>query len=278
MKTKHLLDICTIDLISSKCKQYLFGIERQCIFKYNIETRTKTTISGSVHTKGFINGTCDKSLFNNPQSLALSYSTLYVADCDNNHIRQIDIFTGIVTDFKKISNECVRISPDLKLLYVTSRYKLVILNIQNGNIITTISMHRMLSDIAFSPDGKNIFVSSLNGDVYNINNDTHDFEHIVQGRDGDLFICYLSISPNCQMVYFSTAEKDGFERFDIVTRELKHDWWYDSDFFRAISPDNKTMYLSGNKLGYINILDINKFKQSQIFKFSNLSKHVISML
>jgi sugar lactone lactonase YvrE/predicted small secreted protein len=67
------------------------------IRKVVIATGAVTTLAGSAGSSGATDGAGAAARFNNPNGIAIDGTNLYVADSDNNTIRQVVIATGAVT-------------------------------------------------------------------------------------------------------------------------------------------------------------------------------------
>ena len=74
---------------------YVADFANHRIRQINLATGVVSTLAGG--TQGFLDGTGTAAQFNGPVGLASDGTNLYVADANNNRIRQVIIATGVVT-------------------------------------------------------------------------------------------------------------------------------------------------------------------------------------
>ena len=78
-------------------KLYIADVEHHLLRVLDLATRRVSTLGGKPAVMGWKDGPVADALFNEPEGLAVDGGSLYVADTDNNMIREIDLRTGIVS-------------------------------------------------------------------------------------------------------------------------------------------------------------------------------------
>jgi DNA-binding beta-propeller fold protein YncE len=289
------------NIIQTPCGTFLIGVEGDSIFKYCLETRQKFRIAGSVDQHGNQDGTRDEARFNYPTDLTLSkdLKTLFVADAWNRVIRAICIGTGITTTFagqvgkpnhvdgpkEKACFEFIKIiklSPDGNTLIVVDDSKLRTICVATGqvNTIYTIgSFRNEIHDFSLSPDGKNVYISHWT-QILKFNLETGKSEIILKGETG--FIgCDLSKDG---LLFISNHLNKEIKVVNIVTNQVIVTITIPSKPTNVRIFTNR-LYICNQRKPNIQVLEIynyctnfKTFLQSQLFKYSFLSRAVVKRL
>jgi DNA-binding beta-propeller fold protein YncE len=287
-------------IIRTPCGNFIIITEGASIAIYNLETKQKFRIAGSVEQRGHQNGTRDESRLDSATSLTLSKDckTLFVSDRWNNVILAICVSTGVTTTFAGQFHRCehvdgpkekacffrpesLQMSPDGKTLFIIDFQKLRTICIATGQVETIHTFEHDVWDFVFSQDGKHIIichwtqVSKYNletGKSVIILKDGNSFIRCKMSNNGLLFISNLLVQ-NINIVNFETNEiidtiTTSFDPCDI-----------------SFSTKSKHMYVTDTSNDKIQVFDISEyctnfktFTQLQLVKHSFLSRQVIEML
>jgi DNA-binding beta-propeller fold protein YncE len=284
-------------IVQTHCSKFLIGVEGNSIFRYNLKTKQKFRIAGSVCQRGHQDGTRNETRFDLPQDLTLSkdLKTLFIADWGNCVIRTICVGTGITSTlagqvgrFDNVDSSkekaCfkyarhLKLSPDGNTLFVADYCDLRTICITTGQVDTICTKYKFIQDFELSPDGKHIYILNLKQCLkYNLK--TNKSEIILEGQG--FFWCKLS--KNGQLLFISNR----YENYIQVINTVKDDLidtittnFKPSKISNSISDDQLFVcYFENNN---IQVLDISKyctnfktFLQLQLSKQSFLSRSLI---
>jgi hypothetical protein len=273
-------------IIQTPCGKFLIGVEGHSIFKYNLKTKQKFRIAGSVEQSGYQDGTRDESRFHWPYGLTLSkdLKTLFVTDDFNRVIRAICVVTGMTTTFagQVGKRKCVdgpkekacfanprilKLSPDGNTLIVADYAHFRTICIETGQVDTIVSFGNAIRGFSLSPDSKHVYISIWKQNLkYNL--ETGESEIILEdkGFEG----CELSKNgqllfiPNfwhkCQVVNLDT---------NTVINTINTSFPF---LNISITTNEQQLYVS--RINKIQVLDISKYCTNfKIFLKSQLAKH-----
>jgi sugar lactone lactonase YvrE len=285
-------------IIQTPCGKFLIGIEKHSIFRYNLETKQKVRIAGSVDQFGHQDDTRNEARFKSPTSLTLSkdLKTLFVADLGNYVIRAICIVTGVTTTFagQVGKRNCVdgskekacfeylkglKLSPDGNTLIVADDSNIRTICIATGQVNTICIFDICIYDFTLSPDGNHVTICHWTQILkYNIETGKSEIVSEEKGLEACgilnneqlLFISYLD---NCiEVVNFDTNKV-----IDTITTRFEPQKM-------SISTNGKQLYVNDHDNDEIQVLDISKyctnfktFLQSQLSKHSFLPQQVIKI-
>jgi DNA-binding beta-propeller fold protein YncE len=283
-------------IIQTPCGKFLIGIEGHSIYCYNLKTKQKFRIAGSVDEHGHQDGTRDESRFDSPYGLTLSkdLKTLFVADALNQVIRSICVGTGITKTFAgQVQNRMyidgpkekacfeylisLKLSPDGNTLIVSDDSKLRKICIATGQVDTIHTFELDIRDFTLSPDGKHVIICHLNK-VLKYNLETGKSEIILEVQGFESVGCELS--KDGQLLFIANM---WIKVVNFVTNEVIDNI---NTPFKCYGITNSTNYKQLYNIGFNNdkiiIHDISKyytnfktFLQSQLFKQSFLSRSLI---
>jgi DNA-binding beta-propeller fold protein YncE len=289
------------DINQTPCGKFLIGVEKHCIFKYNLKTKQKFRIAGSVDQYGHQDGTRDESRFHSPQGLSLSkdLKTLFVADFGNYVIRAICAGTGVTTTITGQVNKyeqvdgpkekaCFKKPRSLKLssngnmLYVADYLKIRTICITTGQVNTIHTFENEIHDFSLSPDSKHVIICFWKT-ILKYNLETGKSEIILKG--GYFVTCDLS--KNGQILFIANEYKH-ITVVNLITNQVI-DTITSPSYFETynliLSTNNKHLYVCCHYDNKIIILDISKyctnfktFTQSQLSKYSFLPRQVVQRI
>jgi DNA-binding beta-propeller fold protein YncE len=289
-------------IIQTPCGKFLIGIEKNLIYRYNLETKQKFRIAGSVEQSGHQDGTRDESRFYLPFGLALSkyLKTLFVADKYNHVIRAICVQTGITTTFagqvgkhKRVDGPkekacfyyptTLKLSPDSNMLYVAEYCKLRTICIATGQVNTIVTFENEIGSFTLCPDGKHVFICYWE-QVLKYNLETGKSEIVFEDSFNDFVEC--DISKDGQMLFISNVTDKYIKVVNLVTNQVIdtiNTLFEPSEL--NISTNGKQLYIVVYDNDKIKVLDISKyctnfktFLQSQLSKHSFLSQAVVKRI
>jgi DNA-binding beta-propeller fold protein YncE len=282
--------------IQTFCGKFLIGIEDHSIFRYNLETKQKFRIAGSVGQWGYQDGTRDESIFYYPSSLVFSkdLKTLFVADSFNHVIRAICVENGLTTTFAGHVNKrgqvdgskekarlshptTLKLSPDGNTLFVSEDYTLRTICIATGQVDTIDRFGNSLWYFSFLQNGKYVIICHWTHAIkYNLETGKYKliWEYCCVGCD---------FSKDGQLLFIANYENRCIQVVNLVTNELI------DAISMSIKPTNISIAINGKQLIVCNdmnkkiqVLDISKyctnfktFIQLQLFKHSFLPRQVI---
>jgi DNA-binding beta-propeller fold protein YncE len=283
-------------IIQTPCGKFLIGVEGFSIFRYNLETKEKFRIAGSVGQNGHKDGTRDESRFDNPKDLILSkdLKTLFVSDSCNQVIRSICVGTGVTTTFagQFRPNEyphfkyidILKLSPDKNTLFVFEFNNIKTICIATGQIDLYDTFENESWDFKFSPDSKNIYICCWNK-VLKYNLETGQSEIVLKGKK----IVGCELSKNGQLLFISNLRYDCIELVksikvvNLVTNQVIDNITLPFEPSKiTISTNGKQLYICDYQNNKIQVLDISNyctnfktFIQLQLAKHSFLPPQVI---
>jgi DNA-binding beta-propeller fold protein YncE len=287
-------------IIQTPCGKFLIGVEGNSVFLYNLKTKQKFRIAGSVEQSGYQDGTRDESRFHYPSSLTLSKDckTLFVADKFNCVIRAICIKTGVTTTFvgqlyarKSIDGPkekacfqnpgSLELSPDGNTLFVADHHCLRTICIATRQVKTIYyeyinNFGNDLCNFTFFSDGKNIIICDCEKYFkYNIENRSKTllkygsgYSHCEMSKHGELLFVSNHTNKLIQVVDIATetvictlSTSFNATRFTSIAKRL-----YARDYI------NNIIYIINISEYYTNF---KTFTQLQLSKHSFLSRAVI---
>jgi DNA-binding beta-propeller fold protein YncE len=288
-------------IIQTPCGKFLIGVEGNSVFLYNLKTKQKFRIAGSVDQPVHQDGTRDEARFNYPTDLTLSkdLKTLFITDSDNRVIRAICIVTGVTTTFagqvgsnKQVDGSkekaCfeylkgLKLSPDGNTLYVSDIYKLRTICITTGQVNTIYTIYQFIHDFTLSPDGKHIYILHMTQFLkYHL--ETGKSEIVLEGFD-DFFGC--DISKDGQLLFISNRRNQKICIVNLDTNQVIDTINTPFRCFKiTISKNGQQLYVCDSYNGKIKVLDISNycsnfktFLKSQLAKHSFLPRQVIKKM
>jgi DNA-binding beta-propeller fold protein YncE len=288
-------------IIGTPCGKFLIGVEGHSIFKYKLETEQKFQIAGGIYQPGYQDGTRDESRFNNPSNLTLSkdLKTLFISDTCNSVIRAICVVTGLTTTFAGQVGKCIHVdgpkekacfqfprslqlSPNGNTLIVSDIYKLKTICIATGQVNTIHTFENEINDFILSPGSNCIYICHDNQfSKYNL--ETCKSEIVLEGFD--IFVG-CDISKDGQFLFISNYSDKYIKVVNLVTNQV-----IDTintlfePFELKISTNGKQLYINVYDNDKIQVLDISNyctnfktFSQSQLYKYSFLSRQVVKII
>jgi DNA-binding beta-propeller fold protein YncE len=282
-------------IIQTPCGKFLIGVEKHCIFKYNLKTKQKFRIAGSVDRWSHQDGTRDESRFHWPEDLTLSkdLKTLFVTDFGNRVIRAICVETGMTTtlagqvgkwyhiDGPK-EKACFKyprsleLSPDGNTLFVSDEYKLKTICITTGQVNTICTFEQEIQDFTFSPDSKHIYIC-LWTQILKYNLETGKSEIIFKGED----FVGCELSKDGQLLFILNKRNKYIKVVNLITNEVIGTITTHYKPLKLVNSTNgNQLYVCYNNV--VKVLDISNyctnvktFIQSQLSKHSFLPRQVI---
>jgi DNA-binding beta-propeller fold protein YncE len=286
-------------IIKTPYGKILIGVENNSIFRYNLKTKQKFRIAGSVDKFGHQDGTRDESRFYSPNGLILSkdLKTLFVSDTCNRVIRAICVQTGMTTTFagqvgkwdridgpkEKAcfkSPGTLKLSPDGNTLIVVDVNKLRTICIATGQVDTIYTLN--IRDFTLSPDGKHIYILNWYH-ILKYNLETGKAEIVSVLEDKGYFSCEISKD---RLLFISNMWSKEIKIVNLDTTQVigSINTHFDPSKLE-ISTNGKQLYVGYLFDKKIQVFDISKyctnyktFLQLQLSKHSFLPRPLIKRL
>jgi hypothetical protein len=278
-----------IDSIDSGCvirtidKNILIGCDNHCIFKYDLKSKQKKMIAGSL--RGCRDGNKSEAKFVSPKNLVLSTDNKKLFMVDNGNIRVINGQTGVTSSYSlNIFNiKSLHLSPDGKLLCIGSVDKITFMCIKTGVVHEVIDLNNFkITFVTFHPDGIHYLVATRKY-VYKRNIKTG---HNTIVFESTCTIWSLIISQDCQSfvinfnAFFGEINKNDYVTFyNFDSMETIDHFVGNHSFIRALF--NNTFSISSYERGVLlfknpnQISNFETFIQMQLSHYSFLPKQII---